>query len=93
MKDAIEPYGGRLVDRILPTMSEGEKKEALELPRIRLSHANLCDLEMIAIGAFSPLEGFMTRADYEEILIHKRLESGLPWTIPITLGHCGRWAR
>src|SRR5205823_2055577 len=45
----------------------------------------MCDLELIAVGALSPLEGFMGRADYRSVLERGRLASGLPWTVPITL--------
>jgi len=61
------------------------RERAKTLPRITLSAKQACDLEMIAIGAFSPLEGFMTRADYERVVAEMRLASGLPWTIPVTL--------
>ncbi|PYU12080.1 MAG: sulfate adenylyltransferase, partial [Acidobacteria bacterium] len=50
-----------------------------------LDSRQLSDVELIAVGAFSPLEGFMGRRDYESILVHERLASGLPWTIPVTL--------
>jgi len=76
---------GKLIDRRVKPGSQAELKEILTLPRIRLSQMNVSDLEMIAFGALSPLEGFMGRADYESVLVHKRLESGFPWTIPVTL--------
>ena len=82
----IEPHGGRLVNRL----ASGEKAAALEaesreLPVIQLNPFEVSDLEMLAIGAFSPLEGFMGRADYARVLNDKRLANGLPWTLPITL--------
>ena len=82
----IEPHGGTLINRQL----EGEQKEKLEkragsLERKRLNTRELSDLEMIATGALSPLEGFMTSADYRPVVDRMRLGSGLPWTIPITL--------
>lgn len=82
----IEPHGGRLVNRLV----NGQKAAALEaeargLPVIQLNQFELSDLEMLAIGAFSPLEGFMGSADYNRVLHDKRLASGLPWTLPVTL--------
>jgi sulfate adenylyltransferase len=82
----IRPHGGRLINRLV----EGEKKENLieraqSLPRIQLNNRELADLEMIAVGAMSPLEGFMTRDDYEGVLSEMHLSMGLPWTLPITL--------
>jgi sulfate adenylyltransferase len=59
--------------------------KAASLPRIELDGWALSDVEMIAIGGFSPLEGFMTRADYESVVARRRLSNGLVWTIPVTL--------
>ncbi|WDN89630.1 sulfate adenylyltransferase [Desulfosarcina sp. BuS5] len=58
---------------------------ALNLPDITLNHRQLCDLELLATGAFSPLEGFMTRSDYESVLDRMRLQSNVLWPIPICL--------
>jgi len=82
----IAPHGGRLVDRIVI----GKEREALErcaadLPRVALNAREQSDLEMIATGAMSPLEGFMGLEDYTGVLDGMRLAKGLPWTIPITL--------
>jgi len=82
----IAPHGGRLIDRIVV----GKEREALErrasdLPRLVLNSREQSDLEMIATGAMSPLEGFMCLADYTSVLDNMRLAKGLPWTIPITL--------
>ncbi len=82
----IEPHGGKLVNRLV----SGEKAAALEaeareLPVIQLNPFEVSDLEMLAIGAFSPLEGFMDRTDYLHVINSKRLVNGLPWTLPITL--------
>ena len=83
---AIEPHGGVLVNRI----AEGKEKERLKnkvsgMEQIHLNAREISDLEMIAIGAFSPLEGFMGREDYLSTLDFMRLANGLPWTIPVTL--------
>ncbi len=80
------PHGGKLINRVL----EGAARDAAlaraqNLPRIELNNRQLCDLEQIAVGAFSPLEGFMGRRDYESVLLHERLANNLPWTVPVTL--------
>ena len=84
--EAIPPHGGHLIDRIA---SEAERKEfeaqADNLPRIQLDARALSDLEMIAIGGFSPLTGFMNAEDYETVVTDMRLANGLPWSIPVTL--------
>jgi sulfate adenylyltransferase len=81
-----QPHGGRLINRI----AEGQEREkwlarAAQLPRVRLNLRQISDVEMIATGAFSPLEGFMERADYERVLAEERLANGTVWTIPVTL--------
>jgi sulfate adenylyltransferase len=86
VKPGIRPHGGRLVNKTL----EGKAREQLldrleDLPRVELNARQLSDLEMIAIGAFSPLEGFQGSRDYQSVLAEGRLANGLPWTIPITL--------
>ncbi len=82
----IRPHGGKLVNRFLG----GEEREALralvpKMPSIVLNEREVSDLEMIATGAMSPLEGFMTEEDYVSVLDLRRLSSGLVWTIPVTL--------
>lgn len=82
-----EPHGGKLVNRYVESDAERESRteEARELPSIEVSAPRVQDLEMIATGAYSPLTGFMDRADYRSVLHEKRLANGLPWTIPILL--------
>jgi sulfate adenylyltransferase len=76
----ISPHGGRLVDRT------GERPEDLhELPVVRLTSRELSDLDMIACGALSPLEGFMGADDYEGVLETMHLAEGLPWALPVCL--------
>jgi len=87
-KDAIAPHGGVLVDRFADAATRADvlaRVDEAELPEIRLNVRELSDLEMIACGALSPLEGFMGRADYERVVAEGRLANGLPWTIPVTL--------
>jgi sulfate adenylyltransferase len=83
---SIAPHGGRLINR-LATASEAEdiRQRASSLPALYLSARQLSDLELIACGAFSPLEGFMGRADYEQVVEEMHLANGLPWSIPVVL--------
>ncbi len=78
----IAPHGGTLVNRFA---SSNIAEEATSLPKITLSTKQACDLEMIAIGAFSPLTGFCKKADFESICKDMRLADGTVWPIPITL--------
>jgi sulfate adenylyltransferase len=82
----IEPYGGKLVDLVVT----GEKRQELleqagRLNSIKISSRALCDLELLATGAFSPLDRFMSHADYEQVLAEMRLCDGSLFPIPITL--------
>ncbi len=82
----IAPHGGTLVNRIVsPDQGKALKEEAASLPQITLSAKQACDLEMIAIGAFSPLTGFVGKADFESICKTMHLAGGKVWPIPITL--------
>jgi sulfate adenylyltransferase len=83
---AIAPHGGQLINRLASKAQVAEfLTKADFLPRVQLSERSLSDLELIAIGGFSPLTGFMVQADYESVVINMRLQNGLPWSIPITL--------
>ena len=76
----ITPHGGVLVDRT------GERPEDLdELERIPMTSRELSDLDLVAGGALSPLEGFMGQADYERVIEEMHLVSGLPWALPVCL--------
>ena len=82
----IAPYGGRLVDLMVPPEEREERLEyATRLPSIQLSRRTTCDLELLAVGAFSPLDRFMGQADYQRVLDEMRLESGHLFPIPVTL--------
>jgi sulfate adenylyltransferase len=84
--DAIAPHGGQLVNRIAtPEQREEFLSKADFLPRVQLDDRAVSDLEMIAIGGFSPLTGFMNQEDYDRTVTEMRLANGLPWSIPITL--------
>ena len=76
----IAPHGGELVDRT------GERPEDLgTLEAITLTSRELSDLDMLASGALSPLEGFMAKEDYESVVEEMRLANGLPWALPVCL--------
>jgi len=82
----IAPHGGTLVNRIADSAkAEALKQEAASLRRIDLSAKQSCDVEMIGIGAFSPLTGFMGQADFNSVITSMKLTSGDIWPIPITL--------
>ncbi|KAA9025668.1 sulfate adenylyltransferase [Niallia endozanthoxylica] len=74
------PHGGKLVNRI----NEKARMDASHTS-VELSLMELSDLELIANGAYSPLEGFMEQKEYESVVQNMRLTNGLPWSIPITL--------
>jgi sulfate adenylyltransferase len=76
----IAPHGGVLVDRLDDTLDEGGGR-----PRVTLSARQQADLDLIAVGAMSPLDGFMDRAAYESVITDMRLPSGLAWSVPVTL--------
>jgi sulfate adenylyltransferase len=80
VEQLIRPHGGTLVDR---TADRPEGVDALE--RLILASRELSDLDMLAVGALSPLEGFMGREDYETVVSDMRLASGLPWALPVCL--------
>jgi ATP sulfurylase len=83
---AIPPHGGALVDRVLRgTIREAALERAAHMKKVPLSPMTISDLELVAIGAFSPLTGFMTRADYESVVETMHLANGLLWSIPVTL--------
>ena len=85
-RDGIAPHGMQLVNRIATTEQKQEFLEKAEvLPRVMLDERAVSDLVMLAIGAFSPLTGFMEQADYDRVVVDMRLANGLPWSIPITL--------
>ena len=85
-RDGIAPHGMQLINRIATTEQKQEFLEKAEvLPRVMLDERAVSDLVMLAIGAFSPLTGFMEQADYNRVVMEMRLANGLPWSIPITL--------
>ncbi len=85
VKETIKPHGGTLVNRLVPE-SDREKwlDKARSLQSIKVNAWTLSDIDLIAIGAFSPLTGFMTERDYHSVVDHMKLANGLVWSIPIT---------
>ncbi|MGH7549468.1 MAG: bifunctional sulfate adenylyltransferase/adenylylsulfate kinase [Gemmatimonadota bacterium] len=84
--DPIQPLGGHLVDLLVEDERRAEvKRRAAELPSLQLSDRIVCDLELLATGAFSPLDRFMGSEDYASVLSDMRLASGVLFPIPITL--------
>jgi len=82
----IPPHGGELVDLIAQPGRIAElKAHSREWPSWDLTGRQLCDLELLITVGFSPLRGFLTRADYEGVCHNMRLTSGVLWPIPITL--------
>jgi hypothetical protein len=82
----IAPHGGTLVDLLVPEQDrEKLTDEAKNFPKLAVKERELSDLEMLAIGALSPLTGFQDEAEYHSILDSMHLTNGLPWTIPVTL--------
>lgn len=82
----ISPYGGKLVDLFAPPEAINDLiAYANRLPSIQLTERAVCDLEMLATGAFSPLDRFMRQEDYESVLETLRLPTGHLFPIPITL--------
>jgi sulfate adenylyltransferase len=86
LTDAIAPHGGELINRVTTAAQKTEFISASEsLPRVSLDERAVSDLQMIAIGGFSPLKGFMGQADYDGVVVDMHLSNGLPWSVPITL--------
>ncbi|MCX7682497.1 MAG: bifunctional sulfate adenylyltransferase/adenylylsulfate kinase [Anaerolineae bacterium] len=82
----IPPYGGRLVNLLVaPEEVEELKAYASRLPSLQLSERAVCDLELLAVGGFSPLDRFMGREDHQRVLDEMRLASGHIFPIPVTL--------
>ena len=83
---SIAPHGGTLVDLLVSERDRDKlADEARNFPKLTVNERELSDLEMLSIGALSPLTGFQGKAEYDSILDSMHLPNGLPWTIPVTL--------
>ena len=84
--ELIPPYGGKLVNLLMPEAEQaGVIAYANRLPSVRLSERAICDLELMAVGAFSPLDRFMGERDHQSVLDNMRLADGRLFPIPVTL--------
>ena len=82
----VKPHGGRLVNLLVdPGRAEILKAESQQYPSLTLTQRQVCDLELLMNGAFSPLTGFMNQADYEAVVNDVRLADGAVWPVPIVL--------
>ena len=82
----ISPHGGALVDLVVDAPRAAELKEqSRNWPSWDLSARQLCDLELLGNGGFSPLRGFLGEEDYEAVCDRMRLSDGTVWPIPVTL--------
>ena len=80
------PFGGTLVDLIVADQRAAEMKAtAKDFASLTLDERGLCDLELLAVGGFSPLVGFLGKADYERVVGEMRLANGTLWPLPVTL--------
>lgn len=86
VSNLITPYGGKLVDLVAPPEEADQLRSyASRLPSIQLSERSVCDLEMLANGGFSPLNGFVGKEDYRRVLGEMRLASGHLFPVPVAL--------
>ena len=84
--DQITPHGGTLVNLLTDSDAAAAlSAEAANLPKLVVGERELSDLEMLAVGALSPLTGFQGEADYRSVLDSMRLANGVPWAIPVVL--------
>ena len=86
MDQLITPYGGPLVDLIAsPARAEALRQEAFSLPSLDLDWQQLCELEMLMTGAYSPVSAYMTRSQCERVIADSQLDDGSYWPVPVSL--------
>ncbi len=86
MPSSVPPHGGKLTELIVDADGAAELRAlSRDFPSWDLTPRQLCDLELLLSGGFSPLEGFLCRADYESVCRDMRLASGTLWPIPVVL--------
>lgn len=82
----IQPHGGKLIRRLVAGKQREELlKEAAALRKIKVNAWTISDIDLIAVGGFSPLEGFMNEEDYRSVVERMRLKDGTVWSLPVTL--------
>ncbi len=87
MPDLIAPHGGQLNERLVTgDAAEALAERARSLKTVTLDARQVTDLELLAVGALSPLDGFMGKADYDRVIDEMHLASGAVWSVPVTLG-------
>jgi sulfate adenylyltransferase len=80
------PHGGTLIDLVATGKdAKALRDKAAGLRAVSLNSRSLSDLELLAVGGFSPLTGFMTQGDYTSVVNDMHLANGIPWSMPITL--------
>ena len=86
MTTLISPHGGKINETLLSDEEAEELKvKAADFPSWDLTERQLCDIEMILNGGFSPLNGFLGKSDYDSVVENMRLADGILWPMPITL--------
>jgi sulfate adenylyltransferase len=82
----ITPYGGALIDLVVDVdRAAAMKAESRHLASLTLDERGVCDLELLSVGGYSPLKGFMGKADFDRVVAEARLADGTPWPLPIVL--------
>ena len=86
MDPLITPYGGQLVNLLAePARAEALRQEAVSLPSLALDWQQLCELELLMTGAYSPLRAYMTRSQCDKVTAKSQLDDGSFWPVPVTL--------
>ena len=80
----IKPYGGELIN-LMASAEEAEELKKSSFKILNCSDRNACDIELLLIGAFSPLSGFMSEGNYNSVVKGNRIESGLLFGLPIVM--------